>query len=268
MFKRALVAVALMSSVGVAMAATLPPFLKSATESGQLQVIKDFKAEAGLTGWVVKEPRNGQATVIFSNAEGYIFSGMLLDKNGRNLTAKYAEDHVPKPDYAPAFKAFSAGGEASGVVVGSASAKAEIVVLFDANCGFCKLLHKMVSPAVEAGELRVRYVPVAILGGDSDKKGAGLLAAANPKDAADAAVTGGAETSTDKALLGKVMANTKLMTKFGFNGTPVVLYMNKSDDTLVVSPGLPNASEMFGQLGISGQMDKLKADPSLAKYLR
>lgn len=267
MLKRALVAIALLSST-VAMAATLPPFLKTATESGQLQVLKDFKADLGLTGWVVKEPRNGQATIIFSNPEGYIFSGMLLDKNGRNLTAKYAEEHVPKPDYTPAYKAFSAGGEAAGVTVGSSTAKAEIVVLYDANCGFCKLLHKMVNPAVEAGELRVRYVPVAILGGDSDKKGAGLLAADNAKEAADAVVDGTAQLSTDKALLGKVANNTKLMQKYGFNGTPVVLYKNKADDTLVVSPGLPSAVEMFGQLGISGQMDKLKADPALVKYLR
>ncbi|GBG14502.1 thiol:disulfide interchange protein DsbG [Novimethylophilus kurashikiensis] len=274
MLKRTLIATALMSFMGAAMAATaLPPFLKSATDAGQLQVIRDFKAAAGMTGWVVKETKGGQATVIYTSADGnYTFSGMLLDKDGHNLTAKYAEDYVPKPDYTPAFKAFSAGGEAAGVTVGSPNAKAEIVVIFDANCGYCKLLHRMTKPAVDAGELRIHYVPVAILGRDSDVKGAGLLAAKDAKADADAIVSGsGAETSSDKALLAKVQNNTKLMTqKFGFNGTPVVMYKvkNGSDETLSVSPGVPSMAEMFKALGISGQLDKLKNDPELAKYLR
>lgn len=274
MLKRTLAAAILMSSLGAAIAATPPlsGFLKSASESGQLQILRDFKAVGNLHGFVVKEVRTNTTTVVFvSNDGSYTFSGMLLDKEGANLTAKYHEEYVPKPDYTPAFKAFSAGGEATGVVVGSEAAKAEVIVAFDANCGYCKLMHKLVKPAVDAGELRVRYIPVAILGSDSDIKAAGLLASKDAKALVDNIAGGGtADYSNDKALLGKVANNTRLMQKFGFNGTPVVMYKAKSgsDESLVVSPGLPNMVEMFGKLGINGQLDKLKNDPAVSKYVR
>ena len=278
MFKRKMLAAVLFTIAAVGAHAAdlstykgpLPAALQNAKKSGGLEVLKPFQAAGGLKGWVVQDTSSGKNVVVYTTADGEVLlAGMALDKTGRNLTNVYAEQHVPATDYSPAFKAFTS--DAASVVVGNAKAKAEITVLFDANCGYCKLMSKLVAPSVAAGELRVRYVPVAILGGDSPEKGAGLLASKNPDDYIAADANGSdLETSNDKALLAKVQKNTELMKKYGFNGTPVVLYKSGkgNDETLNVSPGLPEVTEMFRKLGISGQLSKLKADPSVARYVR
>lgn len=248
----------------------IPPALKSATNSGALSVVKPFKAAGGLTGWVVKESASQRNIIVFTTPDGSVLlAGMALDKDGQNLTGMYAEQYAPAADYTPAFKAFAT--DATGVMVGSAKAKAEITILFDANCAYCKLMAKIAAPAVDAGELRIRYIPVAILGGDSPEKGAGFLATNDAKGFITADMNGQpVEKSSDSALLAKVQKNTEMMKKFGFNGTPVVMYKSGSAkaETINVSTGLPTITEMFKKLGISGQLAKLKADPNVANYVR
>lgn len=246
----------------------LPTVLKFATASASLEVFKKFEAAQGLDGWVVKDKASGKPVVIYTTKDGSkMLAGMMIDQTGKNLTAEYTELHVPPPDYTPAYNDFIA---APSVMVGSKSAKAEITVAFDANCGFCKLIHKMVKPSIDAGELRVRYVPVAILGQDSDVKAAGILASKDPLTEVNNAAAGRPlATSSDTTLLAKVTGNTNLMRKHGFNGTPTVLYKGKhgGDETIFIANGVPNMIELFERLGINGQVDKLKADPSLARYL-
>lgn len=246
----------------------LPAALKFAASSGGLEVFKKFPAAGGLDGWVVQEKASGKNIIIYSSKDGEtIIAGMMLDKNGQNLSQVYSDANIPVADYSQALGEFN---KAPGVTVGNPKAKAEMVVVFDANCVFCKAMHKLLAPAVAAGELRVHYVPVAILGADSDVKGAGLLAAKDGQAALAADVDGHAATSNDKALVAKVVANTNLMKKHGFNGTPVVMYSakDKGEETVFVSPGVPGILEMFGRLGISGQVEKLKQDPSLARFVR
>lgn len=249
---------------------TLPAALQYAKTAGGLEVFKKFEAAGGLDGWVVQDKTSGKNLVVYASKDGEVLvAGMLVDKNGKNLSQAYSEEHIPAPDYSEVLSEITKDG--ASVLAGNPKAKAELTVLFDANCGFCKVLHKLVRPAIEAGELKVRYVPVAILGADSDTKGAGLLAAKNADEAATAAAEGKAAVSSDKALLAKVKKNTELMKKHGFGGTPVVLYQGKGpkgEDTVYVSNGVPAINEMFARLGISGQTDKLKSDPSLSRFLR
>ena len=252
--------------------AEVPEVLRELQKSANLEIIKGFKAEGGLAGWIVKDANQAESTIVYTTPDGQVLlAGLAINKAGKNLTAEYTALHVPKQDYTQTLKTFSAGGEAAGVTFGSPNAKAEIIALFDANCGFCKLLHRLVEPAVDAGELRVRYIPVAILGADSAPKGAGLLAAKDPKKLASAMAAGvPAETSNDPALLAKVRANNELMKKSGFNGTPAVIYVTgkgTSEEVVNVSNGLPAMGTLFTRLGISGQVDKLKANPELARYL-
>lgn len=245
-----------------------PAAITNLKANGMLPV-KQFDTKLGLRGWVLKETRANEHTMVFTpeNGSDIVIAGMLIDASGKNLTPVFAAEHLPKPDYSPAFDAFAPKGEAVGVVIGSAKAKAEVTVLFDANCGYCKLMHRLLQPSIDAGDLRVNYVPVAILGSDSPAKGAGLLASKDAKAALEAAATGRAETSTDTALLTQVAKNTELMQKHGFNGTPVVLYKSTKGD-LMVANGLPNLSGFFAALGIDGKMDKLKSDPALRQYVR
>jgi len=250
---------------------TLPVVLENLKRTGGLTVHGTFDAVGGLTGWVIRETSSGKYGALYTTADGEVLiSGLILDKNGTNLAKIYSDKHIPQPDMSLAYEDFAKNSNA--VVLGSADAPAEIVVAFDANCTYCKLLHKLVHPAIEAGELRMRVVPVDILGGDSGIKGAGLLAASDLKAALQATTygLGQIQRSSDPAVLSKVRANTDLMRKHGFNGTPLVLYQAGSGDepTLMVSNGVPNIREMFERLGISGQLGSLKDDPALARYIQ
>lgn len=246
----------------------LPAVLQFAKGSG-LEIYNKFPAQGGLDGWVVKDQGSGKQVVIYTSADGNVMlAGMMLDKSGKNLTAEYTEQFVAPPDYSAALADFN---KAASVMIGKSSAKAELTVAFDPNCGFCKVLHRLLEPAVNAGEVKVRYVPVAILGADSDRKSAALLESKDVMGDVSTLATGGkAPLSTKPELLAKVQENTQLMRKHGFNGTPAVLYTAKvkGSETVFVSNGVPNMTELFERLGISGQVDKIKADPALARFLR
>ena len=279
MFKRKLLAAVALSAIAMSAFAgkaeplkpytgPLPASLQFAKTQGGLEVYKKFQAAGGLDGWVVQDKASAKDIIVYTSKDGEaLIAGMMLDKSGKNLSGTYSDMYIPAPDYSEAMAAFKSSPS---VVVGNAKAKAEMVIVFDANCGFCKIMHKLVSPAIEAGELKVRYVPVAILGADSDVKGAALLAAKDAKAALDADVEGHAATSTDQGLVGKVRANTELMKKFNFGGTPVVLYSakDKGEDTVFVSPGVPAILEVFNRLGINGQVEKLKQNPDLQRFVR
>lgn len=246
----------------------LPAVLSFAKASNGLETFKKIPVADGLDGWVVQDKQTGKHLVVFTTKDGeYLLAGMMVDKTGKNKIAELMEAHVPAPDYGQALSEFNA---APSVVLGSKTAKAELTIAFDANCGFCKIMHRLITPAIDAGELRVRYVPVAILGADSNVKAAGVLQSKNPRAEIDAAAMGrGVTTSSDKEMLAKVSANNALMTKHGFNGTPTVLYTGKheGDETVFLANGVPNIREMFQRLGVSGQLDVLSKDPSLSRYL-
>lgn len=246
----------------------VPPVLKFGQAAG-LQIFKKFDAVDALTGWVVKDSNSGKQVVVYTTASGNtMIAGMVLDKSGRNLSAEYMEAHVPPPDYTAVLAEFK---KAAKVTVGKSAAKAEVVVAFDPNCGYCKVFHRLVKPALDAGSLKVTYVPVDILKGDSDRKAAGMLEAKDVLADIDALAAGGqAVLSSNPGLIAKVKENTGMMRKHGFNGTPVVLYMGKKDgeETVFVDNGVPDIGVMFERLGIKVDLSALKADPALSRFVR
>jgi thiol:disulfide interchange protein DsbG len=284
MFKRKLLTAAVLSLAAVSAFAsadkvepltpytgTLPAALQTAAKAGGLTVFKKFPAAGGLDGWVVEDKRSGKDIIIYTSKDGdALIAGMMLDKNGQNLSAQYSADNIPaqaEPDYTAAIQEFKSGG----VDVGSPKAKAEITVVFDANCHYCKDLEKVVGSAIDAGALRVHYVPVAILAPDSVTKGAGFLAAKDAKASMAKIIAGSADTSSDTKLAAKVTANTDIMKKYGFNGTPAVLYMakDKGDETVFSANGVPNFVEMYARLGLDAKLlDAAAKDPSLARYIQ
>jgi thiol:disulfide interchange protein DsbG len=251
----------------------VPAALQRAKVQGGLEIFKDFEAAGGLHGWVVKDKSTSKYVVVYTTPDGQVLlAGMALDVNGQNLTGKYAEQYVPATDYSPAFKAFTS--EATSVIWGSKKAKAEVTVVMDPNCPFCQLFERMLKPAVDDGKLRVRLVPVAILGHDSPQRAAGLLVAKDvdaymAKDIVAGEFTGDVPTSMDQGALAQVKANSDLMRKFGFNGTPAVLYMsgNGGSQTLNVSPGVPGMAELYKKLGLPEYVEKLKATPEFGRFL-
>jgi thiol:disulfide interchange protein DsbG len=251
----------------------LPAVLQAASKQGGMLVVKKFDAKGGLVGWVVQENASKKYVVVYSTQDGTVLlAGMALDAQGQNLTGEYMKEYAPQVDYSPAYKAFQA---AASVEWGNAPASApEVTIVSDPNCPFCQLVERMVKPAVDDGKLRVRLVPVAILGHDSPQKAAGMLAAKDLEAYMNADIISGefgsgVPESTDGTLEAKVATNTGLMRTYGFGGTPAVMYMSgrKGAQTLTVSPGVPNMAELFTKLGLPEYIDKLKADPQYARYV-
>jgi thiol:disulfide interchange protein DsbG len=254
-------------------AGPLPAVLQAAKTQGGMIVIRKFDAKGGLVGWVVQENASKKYVVVYSTADGSVLlAGMALDAQGNNLTGQYMKEYAPQTDYTPAYKAFQA---ATGVTWGSAPESApEVTIVSDPNCPFCQLVERMVKPAVDDGKLRVRLVPVAILGHDSPQKAAGMLAAKDLNAYMNADIISGefgsgVPMSNDGALEAKIATNTGLMRTYGFGGTPAVMYMSgkKGAQTLTVSPGVPNMAELFTKLGLPEYIDKLRADPQFVKYV-
>lgn len=236
-----------------------------------MTVVSNFDAAGGLNGWVIQDGESKEHVVVYTTQDGEVMlAGLAIDRYGNNLSAEYSEKYLPAEDHSAAFEDFTQNADA--VLLGSPTAPVELTVAYDANCGFCKVFHKLTEPAIEAGEVRLRVVPVAILGSDSGPKAAGILGAKDADKAVHAAThdQGVIEKSNDTALLAKVQANTQMMRKHGFNGTPLVLYRigDEATGTIVIANGVPAIRPMFEVLGVDGKLDELAKDPSLARFIR
>jgi thiol:disulfide interchange protein DsbG len=253
----------------------VPAVLQAAAAKGGLTVYNRFDATHGMHGWVVKDHASSKYVIVYTTPDdGLLLAGMLVDESGQNLTSMFSQKYIPATDYAPIFKKFTT--EAASVVWGKPSAKAEVVIGMDPNCIFCQRTEHMLKPAVDDGALKVVLVPVGILGHDSPQRAAGLLVSKDVNAYMDADVvagefTGNVPTSTDSSALAKVTANTKLFEAAGFTGTPAIMYMSGTgkDQTLNVSPGVPNMTEMFTKLGLQKYIEKSKSqDPAFGAYFR
>jgi thiol:disulfide interchange protein DsbG len=280
MLKKKLIGLALLASFGTAgaFAATaadapytgdVPAVLQHAQQVGGLEIYKNFPAAGGLHGWVVKDRSSKYIIVYTTPDDTVLLAGIALDATGKNLSNDYTNQYVPATDYTPAYKAFTT--EATSVLWGNPKAQAEMTIVTDPNCPFCQRLEAMLIKAVDDGKLKVHLVPVGFEAPDSPQKAAGLL---QTKDVSaymtSDIVRGPVEQSTDADLAAKVKANWALMSKYGLNGTPAVFYMSGkgNSQTLNVSPGVPNMTELLTKLGLESYLPAIKADPKFAQYAR
>jgi thiol:disulfide interchange protein DsbG len=229
-----------------------PAGLQAPLQAG-FKVEKSFQAASGLTGWVLQDT-DGQYNVFYTTPDGQaMIAGALVSATGENLTQKYAETHIPKPDLSALYakfekSAYVAGGELK-------NPKSIIYAVFDPNCVFCHYLYLALKPYEKAG-LQVRYVPVGFLHEDSANKAAQLLAeGAKALDAQQAAYNtpempkGIAVTPEMKA---KLEANQALMREAQMNGTPGILYKDANGNVLK-KDGMPMLAELPAITGLPEQ---------------
>ena len=157
---------------GMAPGAALPQALQRIQGEGAV-VVKSFPAPDGLTGWVVRI--EGRYVVIYSTSSGsYLFSGALVDKEGRNLSETYAERYVPRPDPA---KLLAALGPDPWLVEEGALAAPLVYAYADPNCIYCNKLWNDLRPYVQSGKVRVRWVLLDFLKATSKGRAAAILTA-------------------------------------------------------------------------------------------
>lgn len=254
-------------SAAPALAATsYPKPLEPAIKAG-VTVVKRFPAASGLTGWVLSQ--NGRYSIVYTTADNKtLLAGALIAENGENLSERYAQQFVPKPDLTAAFQRLE---KTSYVVEGAARAPKSVIYVFvDPNCPYCHFTWRAVQP-YEAAGLQVRWVPVATLGPTSLPKAVEVLAAADKTHALRRMEenhgkpwTASAQSSADKhpAVVRQIQENGAVMEAFGIAGTPGVIWRDRQGKIQVRS-GMPHLSELPG---ITGLPEQKIDDPALAKF--
>ncbi|MHB8454546.1 MAG: thiol:disulfide interchange protein DsbG [Acidiferrobacterales bacterium] len=244
-----------------------PPPIKMAVTSG-MQVVRNFPAVSGLKGWVLS--KDGRYTIAFTTPDGKtMIVGVLVDKTGANLTARYGDKYIPKPDYATLFPDLGSTGY---IVEGAANPpKSVLYVFFDPNCIFCNLTWRALQPYEKVG-LQVRWVPVAFLKPTSLGRAAAIMEAKDPAAALQdneshfntATEDGGLKPlgKPSPASLSRLNSNGKLMNSFGSTGTPTLVWKDKAGK-VQSRDGLPKLSELPAITGLPEQQIN---DPALARF--
>lgn len=227
-----------------------------------MSVEKSFPVSEMLTGWVVQDKKKGgEYSVLYTTNDGStLISGAVLDVYGKNLTAEHAERFIPKPDMTQAYAEIAKN--ATVIPTGNSKAKTTFYVFADPSCGYCHLAYKAFE--VYGNDVQVNWIPVGFLAPDSTNKAAAALqgkttwgALMNQKTSGDySSFVIGAKAGKD------VEKNTELMRKFGFQGTPGILWKG-ADGKIEVRKGMIRLSEIGQAAGVAV---KKSDDPLLGKF--
>ncbi len=216
------------------------------------KIVREFKGPMGLDGFVLhdtaKAGRKSRYGVVYVTASGkFAFAGAIYDATGKDVARSMAERYIPKPNLQPLLDAVR--NKTSYFSEGAAKAP-HLFVFFDPNCIYCNMLWKQTRTAVQAGQLRISWVPVAILKKTSMGRAVAILAAKDPvvamrKDEAhfDHQTEQGAMPTDagDPAVRAKVEANTAFFASNNMQGTPTLVYRDQASQVHVI-PGLPSAA--------------------------
>lgn len=243
-----------------------PKAIQGAIESG-VEVVKQFPAASGLTGWVLQD--EWSTSVIYTTADKKtVILGSLIDEDGQDLNTLYAKQHVPEPDLSGIYGEFE---HAAYVVEGPlTNPRNAIYVFVDANCPYCHLAWRALQPYAAAG-LQVRWLLVDTLGPTSLPKAIEVLAA---KDTTAAfrrmeenhgkpwEATLKVNKEIEAAITERIRHNGKLMLQSGILGTPGVAWKDK-DGKVHIKAGMPRLSELPA---ITSLPEQKIDDPELQKF--
>lgn len=123
----------------------------------------------------------------------------------------------------------------------------ELYIFFDPNCAYCPMIYKNLQPLIAPYDLRLRWIPVAMLDATSLGKAAAILQARDPKAALDyneahynvAAHTGSiSEEIPTAATETRLRANEALLNRVGIPVVPTLLFRAKTGEAMVIQGAL------------------------------
>ncbi|MFW6093152.1 MAG: thiol:disulfide interchange protein DsbG [Pseudomonadota bacterium] len=240
---RTLLALVLTAPAAVA-AAEYPDPVQQLIDRGAVEVVGEFEAPGGLTGYAGE--MRGQPVALYLTEDGqHVLVGTLLDARGRNLTAPELEQRVTAPKFADVWPQLE---DSHWVQDGADDADTVIYTLTDPNCPYCYKLRDAAAPWIEAGRVQLRHIVVGILAEDSPAKAATILGSEDPAaalqenyrrfDAGGVSVASAAVESGRAAL----EDNTRLMQELGLRATPTTFY--RDDGAVAIRRGLPERHEL------------------------
>ncbi|MGH8161591.1 MAG: thiol:disulfide interchange protein DsbG [Gammaproteobacteria bacterium] len=218
-----------------------PAALKYLLHKG-LKVNSRFSTPGDLTGYVGTVPGGKQVVFFIPKGGSVAIFGTMLDAYGHDLSQAYLQHYQRGPGAAQSFRNLESR---HWIAEGAKHPRRIVYVFLDPNCPYCWMLWKAVQKYYKQG-VQARYVPVAILGGSSLGKAAAILAAKDPRKALRKNESGfahhsGAITPLKKIpdkLKDEIGRNNALFLRFGFNGTPAMVWKN-SEGAVKTADGLP-----------------------------
>lgn len=231
-------------------APTVPQPLESLVQLGAARIARMFPAPDGLQGYLVEQ--HGQYEVLYG-LHGYLLVGGLISPKGINLTQTLYQQYAPKPNTKNV--AVAVGRDAHVVREGKGGPR--VIVFFDPNCSFCHKLYESFAPLVQAGRLRVTYVPVGFLKPSSAGKAAAILTAHDPAAALaydEAHFNVGIEEGGITPVKAPPMVAAALkqhlheMQQLQSDGTPTLLYRTRAGRWAVTMGVPPNMSAFLAKL--------------------
>ncbi len=236
-------AFALVSGSALSDPAEYPAAMSPVIQSGG-KVLNTFDAGGGMTGWAVAA--KGKEHILYTSEDGSrLLVGVLMNADGKNLTAEHRDLHIPAPDYQSKWSELQ---DAAWIADGPSESDNFLYVFLEPNCSYCHLVWKALQPYMTAG-LQVRWVPVAFLSDNSMGKAAALLEAEDPTAAVNAHEqrfqNGGIDGLTAPApqTLAKLDANSVLMQSLGIRGTPAIVHRD-GQGKVRVSRGMPKLTDL------------------------
>ena len=124
----------------------------------------------GLTQW------NGQQSIAWATADGVaLIGGVMIDTARQsNLTAKYIDQELPKPDLSPIMSEVEQ--TTIGFEQGNRDSENEFYVFVDPTCGYCQQVYAAFQTLLtQENDIRIRWIPVGILGAAGENRASAVL---------------------------------------------------------------------------------------------
>jgi thiol:disulfide interchange protein DsbG len=222
----------------------IPAPLEYMVSSGSVELVKSFETEKeGLTGYVIRQ-NNGSQTIVYGFDE-YAIAGVLINGEGENLTNRYADEHIPKPDYSSTADLLS---QSEYLVTEGADDAPEMFVFSDPNCPYCKRFYQMSRQYVESGQVKINWVMVGFLAQSSQGIASAIMDGGmdvmnEAKTAPKGAKVPSVEVSPE--LANALQTHQEAMSAVAIGGTPGFLYFD--GESWVSQSGMPKQAQ-FEQL--------------------
>ena len=147
------------------------------------QIVKAFKVN-DLHAWIVRDTTTGEIDAYLTTQnDRYVMTREFLYKNSKGQTANLIEQIAKRYSFdMGASMQWGLLEESDYIQEGAPDAKT-VYVFFDPNCRFCHLTWLAFKPYVDAGNVDLRWIPVAMLDEQtSPKQIAYLLQSENPRE--------------------------------------------------------------------------------------
>lgn len=120
-----------------------------------------------------------------------------------------------------------------------------VYVFFDPNCAGCHFLYQSLRPLIRAGEVQVRWIPVAVVDDTSVGKAAAILKAADPLSALAynedhyQPENGGIEEEfPDDATEQRLRANTRILSELPIPVVPTMIFADANGNAILIQGAL------------------------------